>query len=652
MAKKLRRGSVVKSQGNGSAMARKSQTSGILTNVNAKMPPDVERAVLEYVRQCWVRSDMDTKRGRLERIDLAYNHEPVSQTDQTKTTAKLDDKFSYTIPIVKPDIDAMRDYLVQTFLSANQLLTVVSGPDQEDKRKQMQAVIDESVNVFKTQQELGKTLSQIARYNFGAVEVNWDVMVNRDVGPAGVAGESAAVEVVTFAGNNIKQLDPYNVFYDPDVQVDKISEEADFVGYVEKKSLLRLYSMFSNFKTAGRIVNHETQDMYGSIPGVNRYYVPQVNPTGYKASNDKGVWGEYWGSALGLSDTQQRSGDFEVMTVYLRFVPALFGWTNAPLATELQLWRFVIVNDQYIVVAEKINNPHNFVNILVTIPDISGLGLQAKSTAESLIPFQTLGSEMWELRRAGLYRSVGDRGIYDPRLIDKSTIESKNPRAKIPLKASVRGAKPQDAYYPIPYRDDTAATLSNEIATIRQHANEMSGTNNTVRGQFQKGNKTRYEYQDVQQNAVSGNAVLALILESQLFVPLKQMVKMNILLNQDATELYDAKTKTQVNINPVDLRNASLAFKIADGVATTKTILNTDALREGFMFIAQSPEFQAEYDIGKLFAHMLSLENADLSDYKRTEQERQQFVAQKQQLTAAGTPPQQGGATQNGAPTA
>lgn len=96
----------------------------------------------------------------------------------------------------------------------------------------------------------------------------------------------------------------------------------------------------------------------------------------------------------------------------------------------------------------KVNNPHDFVNILVTIPDISGLGNQAKSMTEAM-PFQTLGSELWELRRAGLYRSVGDRGIYDPRLIDKSMIESKNPRAKIPLKASVRGlslTKPTTRY--------------------------------------------------------------------------------------------------------------------------------------------------------------------------------------------------------------
>ena len=651
MAKKPRyKKSVVRSSNGGQQMATKSQTTGIVTNVNAKMPRAVELAVLEYVRQCWSRSDIDNKRDRFKAVDLAYNHEPLSQTDQTKS-AKLDDRFAYTVPIVKPDIDAVRDYLVQTFLSANQLLTVVAGPDQEDKRKQMQAVINESVDVFKTQQELGTALSQIARYNFGAVEVNWEVKVSRDVAPAGTAGESAAVDVVTFAGNNIKQLDPYNVFYDPDVPVTKISEQADFVGYIERMSLLRLYSMFSNFKTAARVVNHETQEMYASLPAVSRYYEPEVNPKGFTSKPNGGVWGEYWGSALSMPNQQQRSGNFEVMTVYLRFVPALFGWTNAPLATELQLWRFVIVNDQFIVLAEKVNNPHDFVNILVTIPDISGLGNQAKSMAESLMPFQTLGSELWELRRAGLYRSVGDRGIYDPRLIDKSMIESKNPRAKIPLKASVRGAKPNEAYYPIPYRDDTASTLSSEISTIRQHANEISGTNNTVRGQFQKGNKTRYEYQDVQQNAISGQAVLALIIESQLFVPLKKMVKMNILLNQDATELYDAKTHTSVEVNPVDLRNAALAFKVADGVATTKTMLNTDALREGFMFISQSPEFQMEYDVGRLFAHMMSLENADLADYKRNQQEQQQYVERKQQLTAAATPPQQGAAP-DGAPTA
>lgn len=644
MAKRTRTAKVVKQNNQGMKMPE-SQDTGIVTNVG-KMPNNVELAIVAYIKQCYGSSDIDDRRSRFSAIDRAYSHEPLAQTDEEKRQAVLDDTFTYTIPIVKPDVEAARDYLVQTFLSANQLLTVVAGPDQEAERQQMQAVINESVNVFKTQQELGKVISQLVRYNFGATEVNWECKVSKEVVNSGDTGAEAAIDVVTFAGNNIKQLDPYNVFYDTQVAVDKISEDADFIGYVERYSMLQLYKLLSDFKTSQREVNHETMAMYRSVPADNWYYTPDIVKNRVRIGNPAiSSWADYWGSAFNV-DGSQSSGKsyYEVTTVYLRIIPAMLGWTSCPMPTDLQLWRFVLVNGQFIINAEKVSNPHNYLNILITVPDISGLGVQAKSLAENLMPYQTLTSELWEIRRAVLYRSVGDRGIYDPKLINKSDIESKNPRAKIPIKAGVRGAKPNEAYYPIPFRDDTANSLHTEMASIRQHANEIAGTNNTTRGQFQKGNKTRYEYQDVQQNAVSGQAVMALIIEAQLFVPLKQIVKMNILLNQGAAELYDSKAKTTVDVNPVDLRNAALAFKVADGVATTKTIINTDALREAFMFISQSPQFQMEYDVGKLMAHMLSLDNADLSDYKRTPQEQQQFMQQTQSVTAANNPQQPQGA--------
>ena len=132
---------------------------------------------------------------------------------------------------------------------------------------------------------------------------------------------------------------------------------------------------------------------------------------------------------------------------------------------------------------------------------------------------------------------------------------------------------------------------------------------------------------------------MALMLEVQVFAYLKRIIKMNILLNQDSTQLYDTKTKEQVNVDPVALRQAALGFKIADGVANTKSIINVDALREAMMFIGQSPEFQMEYDVGKLLAYIFGLENADLSEFKRDEAGRNQFLANRQGATNAAQPP-------------
>lgn len=89
-------------------------------------------------------------------------------------------------------------------------------------------------------------------------------------------------------------------------------------------------------------------------------------------------------------------------------------------------------------------------------------------------------------------------------------------------------------------------------------------------------------------------------------------------------------------MNPVALRQAAIGFKIADGVANTKSI-NIDALEKLWCLLVNL-QIQMEYDVGKLHKHIFGLENADLSDFKRDAAGQQRFLANKQGIANAGNP--------------
>ena len=60
-------------------------------------------------------------------------------------------------------------------------------------------------------------------------------------------------------------------------------------------------------------------------------------------------------------------------------------------------------------------------------------------------------------------------------------------------------------------------------------ANKQAGQNNVRQGQFQQGNKTDSQWQDVMSNATSQDRAYSLVYESQVFTPLKEVLKLNYL---------------------------------------------------------------------------------------------------------------------------
>lgn len=104
-----------------------------------------------------------------------------------------------------------------------------------------------------------------------------------------------------------------------------------------------------------------------------------------------------------------------------------------------------------------------------------------------------------------------------------------------------------------------------EMQQIQQFAFSVTGQNQAKQGQFVKGNKTLHEYSDVMAHSNGNDQNIVLLYETQIFTPMKEMFKMNILQYQGGVSLFSREKSQVVKIDPLALRKAVLNFRISDG---------------------------------------------------------------------------------------
>ena len=276
-----------------------------------------------------------------------------------------------------------------------------------------------------------------------------------------------------------------------------------------------------------------------------------------------------WLAWAGLQEGDQRihyKDMYELTTVYARILPADFG-INVPKRNTPQVWKFILVNAQVLIYAERQTNAHNLIPMFFAQPNDDGLSYQTKSLATNVHPIQHIASALWNSMIAARRRAISDRGLYDPSRVDPAHINAENPSAKIPVKPAAYGKPLAEAYYPIPFRDDQTPVVMQETQSLLQFANTVTGQNQARQGQFVKGNKTRQEFDTIMANANGRDQLCSMVLESTFFTPIKEVLKINILQYQGGTAVYNREREQEVQIDPIKLRNAVLEFKISDGFA-------------------------------------------------------------------------------------
>jgi hypothetical protein len=482
------------------------------------------------------------------------------------------------------------------------------------------------------------------KYNLFATEVKWERKVTAaletDINFGD--GKQGKPKNVNWEGNSLKRLDLYNTFFDTRVSPTRIHEDGEFAGYNELMSRVKLKKFISELpdKIIGNVTKAFESGVGGTSTGVSsasgiaNYYIPDINLGGGLTNGAN--HGMNWMSWAGLGGTESKikyKNMYKVTTLYARIMPADFD-IKVPAANTPQVWKFIVVNDSVVLYAERQTNAHGFIPILFAQPYEDGLTYQTKSLAKNVEPIQDISSSLMNSVLAARRRALSDRGLYDPSRVTEANINSMNPSAKIPVRPSAYGKPLSEAYYSIPFRDDQSPLIMQQIGAMGQFADKISGSNPARQGQFVKGNKTQHEFDSVMNSSNGRDQMTSLLLEAQLFTPMKEMLKINILQYQGAGSVYNPEKQQSVQVDPVALRKAVLEFKISDGLTPTDKLVNSDVMMVAMQQIGSSPQIGAGYNIAPLFSYLMKTQGADLKAFEKgpEQQAYEQAMGQYQEM--------------------
>ena len=612
----------------------------------------ISDSIVEYARRAqeYSRSQFSI-RSTLEYIDREYQREGDMTDEQWKArmATKAGDKrrrTNLTVPIVLPQVESALAYFSEIFLSGYPIFGVGSSPEFDDAALQMETVIAENSLTAGWSRQLSMFFRDGFKYNLQGIEVIWDrkttAAVEADITLAD--GKMAKPKEVIWEGNSLKRMDLYNTIFDPRCAPAEIHSQGDFAGYVElcSRTNLKRYinNLFGKIPTAVAMRAFESggADLITPVGDATLgYYVPLINPD---AMIDREGLNAFDWMAWATDQAKQKiqyKNVYEKLTLYARIIPQDFD-LYVPQDNTPQVWKFVIINNKVLLYAERCTNAHGLIPIIFGQPIEDGLGYQTKSLALNVMPFQDLASAAVNANIASKRRLVMDRTLYDPSRIREADINSDNPSAKIPVRPSAYGKTVGDSVYAFPYRDDLSASVTAETELYVRYANLTTGQNPAQQGQFVKGNKTLHEYSDVMGHSNARNKMMALNGEHQVLLPIKEIIKINMLQYQTDTVLYNRELQTQVKINSLTLRKAVTEFKLSDGILPGDKLFNTEEFEVAIQVLGSSPQISAGYRMHDVFTHLFKQRGVDLRPFEKTPAEiqyEQQLMAWQQQATFA-----------------
>jgi hypothetical protein len=610
----------------------------------------VTEAIVDYARhaQEYLHSHFSL-RDRLEEMDRAYQREEdmTNENRKAKLAVRAGDKrkrMNITVPVLMPQVESALGYFAEVFCTGYPVFGVGTDPEFDDAALQMETIIGENSITAGWIPQMLMWARDGYKYNIQCMEVNWDTFstpaLETDLEYDG--GKTGKPREVVWEGNCMKRMDMYNTIFDPRVSPYKIHSDGEFAGYNEIKSRIALKRYINNL--AGKVPTSVVMRAFESgsndvgARSVKDYgfYIPQVNPDAFL---DKEAIGTFdwmsWATNEARRKIQYRNV-YELLTLYARIIPSDFDLYVAQDNTP-QVWKFVIVNNKVLLYAERQTNAHDHIPMVFGQPNQDGLDYQTKSFAQNVIPFQDLASAAMNANIASKRKLVLDRMFYDPSRIRESDINNDNSASKIPVRPSAYGKPVGDAFHAVPYKDELSQNLVAEAELYMRYANITNGQNPASQGQFQKGNKTRHEFQDVMGHSNARNKTMALVSEHGPLTTIKDIIRLNILQYQPETELYNRERGMRVKIDPVALRKAATVFKLSDGMLPSDKMLNTEEFQVAAQTLGSTPALSQRYRLEQVFSHLFKQRGVDLRPYEKTEAEiqyEQQLAAWQQAYTA------------------
>lgn len=586
---------------------------------------EAQKKIVSYIKEVLVENKkFEEYKQKMEAVDVAYARYQASKDsngvvsgqgiDAATTPVGVMNLPSTVPPVLVAQVDSMVGYLSEVFLSGSPLFPIVSSPKQRQAAETLESLIDDHATIGGYARQILIFLRDGVKYNVSALETDWCSITQYSLAdditkPAGQRVNKSASHYT-----KLRRWDPYNIIWDHNVAPGDVAAEGDYAGHVEILSRTKLKRLINRLSAENNVINakealvskyvsaNDTFENYTIHPQISSYISPRRPVDGINYME--------WMTGMSQSKALDINNNYEVITLYARIMPTDYSLYGTESKTP-QIWKLILVNGSVLIQASRIISAYDFLPVLFGQPLEDGLGYQTQSVAEGEIPFQTAAGTLVNIRFNAARRAVSDRALYDPDLISKADINAPVPAAKIPVKSnSLDGSKKiSDAYYPIPFDARGTETTIQDAMQIVGFGRELSGLNNPMQGKFQKGNKSVQEWNDTMGGADARLRLPALTLEYQVFMPLKEILKLNIYQYGIDTKTISQRSGKEYEVKIAELRETVLAFKVADGYTPKSKLASTEALSASMQMISQSQILQQAYGsmLPAMFGHLMQL---------------------------------------------
>lgn len=567
--------------------------------------------------------------AKMEAIDIAYARYNAYKDNDTSTTdgqgidaattpVGVFNLPSTTPPIVVSQVDAVTAYLADVFLSGNPIFPVVSSPKYREQAETFEALLDHHATIGGYARQLLMFIRDGVKYNACALETDWDSIEQYELASSlpdpKNKSKQPKVNKTPTEHTKLRRLDMYNTVWDRNVLPGSVSLEGDYAGYIEIISQVKLKRYLNKLSQRGEAFNTKEALLaamtIATAENANYKIHPTISDYNLARRPTTNINWENYITGSKKSSTQGLIGNFEKFTLYARILPKDFGLWGSEAGTP-QIWKLVFINNTILVHAKRIYSAYDYLPILFGQPLEDGLMYQTQSIAESSIPFQTAASTLFNIRFNAARRAVSDRAIYDTSVLSPSDVNAPVPAAKIPTKTNslTKDKKISDAYYQIPFDARGTEGVMHDALSIVGMSEKLHGINKPMQGEFQKGNKSVREWTDTMGGADSRLRLPALTLEFQVFIPLKEILKLNIFQYGIDTDIVSQRTMKDYSVKIDMLRQAVLLFQVADGFTPKSKLASTEVLMQGMNIIGSNQFLAAQLGtaLPGLFMHIMSL---------------------------------------------
>lgn len=618
--------------------------------------PQIVTNLLElskYYGKVFPRLDYRTK---CEAIDEAYHmemHRGVKeQVEQEEATTEDGFGRTYTdtdLPIVRAQAVAEIPFHVDLFTSEFPIFSVDKSKLPSAATPLATAInnkLGKDQTKYRWELEINKFLKSAIKYNLAALECSWDTTNVPVRKREQEAAASLKTSKETYSGIKLKCPNTYNIFWDTAVDPSEVYSKGEFAGYTEPMTRVALWELkrhLENLKevdTDSVIYINGGDELWKSQStncGDFGYHIPDLGKSGMETRQQDWM-AEVGGiNTPGHSDVKFPGKVYNVSTLYLRVIPSDVDTFLEPkdVPTILKLH---LVNGEHVLAIERINHPLGYIPMFFTTPELDCMGSQGKSGLECTVNLQKLATEFMTKRLDSIEEGIDGTLILDTRYLDISQLQSK----KIAVPKSNFGASQKalrDLAYRLEHRDVTTNILAQDIPFVMSLAERTNLTNNTIQGQFQKGNKTPDEFRQTLANAEAPQLERAGQIEVQVFSPLKAFIKWFLI-----TKVEDAPVEINGEMTSQDLTQLTddtFDFKLAGGLDPLTIAMKQGALAELFQLAQTNPLLSQRYDIVGLFNDLYYARGLDISKYAVP------IPQQDAEGTAGGSKPTNDGAPEN-----